>query len=89
MHARLYLILFWIIVGILLAAVGQNFTLGQSILSNDVFIVMGILVVLVFCDEVLKSLNSKARIRRELEETLGFENRRRGIDSPRESLQSE
>lgn len=85
MHARLYLILFWIIVGILLVAVGQNFTLGQSILSNDVFIVMGILVVLVFCDEVLKSLNSKARIRRELEENLGIENRRRGIDSPQES----
>ena len=82
MHVRLYLILFWIIVGILLAAVGQNFSLSQSILSNDVFVVMGILVVLVFCDEILKSLNSKARIRRELEETLGIENMRRGIDNP-------
>ena len=48
----------------------QNVALGQSILSNDVFVLMGICVVLVLCDEVTKYLNSSKRIRKAIEEEL-------------------
>lgn len=68
--ARLFLVLFWIFVVILLIAILQNYLLALPLLSNDVFIVMGIIVSLVFLDEITKSLNNKKRIRNELEEEL-------------------
>lgn len=67
---RLFLVLFWIFVVILLISILQNYLLALPLLSNDVFIVMGIIVSLVFLDEITKSLNNKKRIRAELEEEL-------------------
>ena len=55
---RLYVLLFWIITGVLLFAISQNYYQGNPILSSSVYIVMGIMVVLVLCDEITKHLTS-------------------------------
>ena len=67
---RLFLILFWIFVFILVASILQNYLLKKALLSNDVFIAMGITVVLVFLDEITKNLNNKSRISKEIEEDM-------------------
>jgi len=67
---RLFLILFWLFVASLVFAMIQNVASGQSILSNDVFFLMGICVALVLCDEITKYLNSSKRIRKAIEEEL-------------------
>ena len=67
---RLFLLLFWVCIGVVFASIGQNFFMNVSILSNDVFILIGIIVVLVFCDEITKSLNSKERITKQVEDEL-------------------
>ena len=74
---RLYLILFWLFVAGLLAAMGQNVYRGETLLSNDVFVLMAICVVLVLCDEVTKHLNSRKRISEQIREELKQEGWRR------------
>jgi len=63
---RLYLILYWVCIIILSLAILQNHLNEESILSNDVFILIGIIVILVFLDEVTRSLSEKERMRKEL-----------------------
>jgi len=58
---------------ILLLSIAQNYFLNNPLLSNDIFIVMGIIVVLVFLDEITKSLNNKERIRKELQREFNLE----------------
>ena len=53
----------------------QNFFLGQSILSNDVFILMGICVVQVLCDEITRHLNNTKKIREEMKQEFELERR--------------
>lgn len=67
---RLFSILFWVFVILQLVAVGQNIRLEVGVFDNHVFIAMGITVILVFLDEITKSLSSKSRIKEELDKTF-------------------
>ena len=75
MNVRFFQILFWLFVSSLILAMAQNFFLGQSILSNDVFILMGICVVQVLCDEITRHLNNSKKIREEIEKEYEQERR--------------
>lgn len=75
MNIRFFQILFWLFVTSLILAMAQNFFLGQSILSNDVFILMGICVVQVLCDEITRHLNNTKKIREEMKQEFELEHR--------------
>jgi hypothetical protein len=67
---RLFAILFWVFLVLLVCSIAQNVYLGVGIFSNHVFIAMGITVILVFLDEITMSLSSKSRIQQELDKTF-------------------
>lgn len=70
MDVRFFMLLFWLFVISLIAAMVQNFVRSESILSNDVFILMGICVILVLCDEITTHLNSIERIKKQVREEV-------------------
>lgn len=84
-RTRLFLLLFWLFVLSLLFAMGQNVYQNDSILSNDVFILMAICVILVLCDEVTRYLNSIKRIRGEVRKEVLQELRREGWSPPKDN----